>query len=224
MKKMAMGAIAIIICIVGVVVVFSQKPVSVKPDFDSETKESNVASDKADFDGETEESNVTSNKADFDSETKVSNAANEYDILWTNGYDKLDDLFRNNKETFVSAADLLLAKNSNGLMVSYDLENNSIDDIFIGNKFYSIKDSFTDAEQEILENCFDIMHSMMLSDTRCLMIDVSERFGGSVIIDFMFRSKLDMDYGISFVENESGVVGEFSKLEDNWYKFIVGLV
>ena len=209
MKKIVFGAFAIIICIVGVIVVFSQKPVSLKPDFNSKT----------------EESNVTSDKADFDSETKESNISNEYDLLRANGYDKLDDLFRNNKETFVSAADLLLSKNSNALIVSYNLENDSINDIFTdNNEFYPIKDAFTDAEQEILENCFAIMHSMMLSDTRCLMIDVSERFGGSVIIDFMFRSKLDMDYGISFVENESDVTGEFSKLEDNWYKFIVGLV
>lgn len=209
MKKSAIGVFMIFIFIVGLTVVFLQKPVSVKLDFDSETEESNVISDKADFDSESKESNVT----------------NEYDALRVNGYDKLDDLFRNNKEIFASAADLLLAKNSNGLMISYDLKNDSVNDMFTdNNEFYSIKDSFTDAEQEILISCFDIMRSMMPSDIRSLLISTSEGFSGSVTVDFMFRSNLDMDYGILFTENESDVVGDFSKLENNWYKFLVGLV
>lgn len=169
-------------------------------------------------------------KVDFSS-TTIENK----EIITTNGeiddlnktFNILGDLFKDNKDIFTRTADLMLSQEAD-TMVSYDLDKQTIADVVVyddSGSGHSVdaKNVFSDSERDLLSSCLKIMSGIAPEYTRSISIcrETSSSFY-PLGIDFMFRSELNMDYGYIFTEYPFSSYK--TKIDDNWYTYIYGLV
>lgn len=155
------------------------------------------------------------------------NDLNPYWILEEKTFNKLGDLFKDNKEVFTHTANLMLSQEVD-TSVSYDLDNHSIDDVVVFDDSglgHSVDadNVFSESERALLLSCLKIMADIAPEDTQSISIrrDTSSSFY-PLGVDFMFRSELNMDYGYIFTEYPFSSYK--TKIADNWYTYIYGLV
>jgi len=158
------------------------------------------------------------------------NAVNDlepYRTLEKDTVDKLEDLFKENKDVFKRTAELMVSQKVDTSAI-YDFEEDSIDEIIVfddGGRGHHVDadDVFSASEQELISKCLKIMASIAPKDTRSISIGRnSGNTGYKLGVDFMFSSKLNVDYGFIFAEIAYSSFRSY--IEKDWYTYMYGLV
>lgn len=145
---------------------------------------------------------------------------------WNNEVsDTLEKLYNDNREIFKRTAELMLSQ-ENDLIVSYDFSESVLQPVLSDGKGGNpdINEVFSKDEQDLIMKCFKIMYDASPKYTHSFRIDRDAgNMAYEVGINFMYRTKLNIDVGILYSE-KTYLGSDFKRLDDNFYTFWYGLV